>query len=245
MHAGPILAWYNTLSKGNKIIVSKIFNKADKMLVLGEYWKEQMSVLIPEEKIKVLYNGAECPNSNPYNPNGQYILYLGLLKKTKGTYDLVDAIKKIDDKLPKEVKVYFCGSDETGDIKQYVEKSRLQDRIILPGWISKEQRLELFANAQMCVLPSYFEALSMTAIESMCYGIPMVTTNISTMPELLGNDIELVEPGDIEGLATMILKLNNDVELRKCISSIEYSRAKNIFSVEKIIASTLGIYKNL
>ncbi len=245
MHAGPILAWYNTLSKDNKIVVSKVFNKADKMLVLGRYWKEQMTALIPEEKIKVLYNGAECPNSNPYNPNGQYVLYLGLFKKTKGTYDLVDAIKKIDDKLPEEVKVYLCGSDETGDMNQYVEKSGLQDRIILPGWISKEQRLELFANAQMCVLPSYFEALSMTVIESMCYGIPMVTTNISTMPELLGNDIELVEPGDIEGLATMILKLNNDVELRKRISSIEYPRAKKNFSVEKIIESTLEIYKNL
>lgn len=245
MHAGPIMVWYDTLSDNEKTIVLSIFNKADRMLVLGTYWKELMTALVPIEKIEVLYNGANCPASNLYNENGNYIVYFGLLKKTKGVYDLVNAIKMIDKELSKDIKVYLCGSDETGNMPFYVEKQQLQNRIILTGWVSKERQSELFKNAQICVLPSYFEALSMTVIESMCYGIPVITTNISTMSELLGDDIEMIEPGDVNALASLILKLNRDIDLRKRMSEIEYSRAKNIFAMENIINSILKIYKQL
>lgn len=245
MHAGPILSWYDNLSPNKKKIVKKIFDSSDRMLVLGDYWKKQIATIIENEKIDVLYNGSECPIDNPYNVEGKDILYLGLLKKTKGTYDLVDAIKLIDDVLPEDIKVYLCGVDETGEMMQYVVNQGLQNRIELPGWIDKNTRLELFKNTQMCVLPSYFEALSMTVIESMCYGIPMVTTNISTMPELLGDEIDLVEPGDIQGLSKLILKYTRNKEIRLKVSNIEYSRAKSKFDVNAIMKRTVNIYNGI
>lgn len=61
MHAGPILAWYEKLSKKKQVMVAKIFSSADRMLVLGEYWKKQMATIIHADKIEILYNGAECP----------------------------------------------------------------------------------------------------------------------------------------------------------------------------------------
>lgn len=245
MHAGPILSWYDNLSPNKKKIVKKILDSSDRMLVLGDYWKKQIATIIENEKIDVLYNGSECPIDNPYNVEGKDILYLGLLKKTKGTYDLVDAIKLIDDVLPEDIKVYLCGVDETGEMMQYVVNQGLQNRIELPGWIDKNTRLELFKNTQMCVLPSYFEALSMTVIESMCYGIPMVTTNISTMPELLGNRITLIQPGNVQQLANEILRLNQNANLRVEMSNIEYQRAKKYFSVDTIMKRTINIYNDL
>lgn len=245
MHAGPILAWYEKLSKINKKLVIRIFNSADRMLVLGDYWKIQMARIVDKEKVEVLYNGAECPLNNQYNLNGKYILYMGLLKKTKGIYDLIDAIKMIDNKLDSDIKVYLCGVDESGEVENYVLEQKLEKRVVMPGWVDKKRRLELFSNTQISVLPSYYEALSMTVIESMCYGIPVVTTNISTMPELLGKEIALVEPGDVHQLANMILELNNNVMVRKNMSNVEYQRAKEKFSVEKIMEKTVTIYKNL
>lgn len=245
MHAGPILAWYNGLTENRKKRVAKILNNADKVLVLGEYWKNQMTTIIDGSKIDILYNGAECPEKNLYNANGEIILHMGVLKKTKGTYDLVDAIKLIDDKLPNNEKIFLCGVDETGEVKKYVEKCNLKDRVVMTGWIDKNRRLEFFKNTKICVLPSYFEALSMTVIESMCYGIPMITTDISTMGELLGNEIERVKPGDIKKLADLILKLSGNLELRKRISEIEYHRAKEKFSVTIIMKKTIEIYNEL
>lgn len=245
MHAGPILAWYESLPKRKQVTVAKIFNSADQMLVLGEYWKKQMATIVAVDKIEVLYNGAECPEENPYNADGKYILYMGLLKKTKGTYDLIDAIKLIDSELSQEIKVYLCGVDENGETAQYVTEHGLQNRIVMPGWIDKNTRLALFKNTQICVLPSYFEALSMTVVEAMCYGIPMITTNISTMPELLGDEIEKIEPGNVHKLAELVLELVRNRELRLNNSKIEYARAKEKFSQDKIMKRTVDIYNEV
>lgn len=245
MHAGPIMNWYDSITANQQKKVKKIFNSPDKVLVLGDYWRDQLTRLIPKEKIDVLYNGAECSNFNSYNNDGNIILYMGLIKKTKGTFDLVDAIAQINKELPSDIRVYICGADEEGCMVQYIREKKLEDRIVLPGWISKEQRLELFKNTIVSVLPSYFEALSMTVIESMCYGIPVLTTNITTMPELLGEDVELVLPGDIPQLGKYLLTLINDRTLRTKISDIEYKRAKKFFSVEKNIESTLSIYHSI
>ena len=245
MHAGPILAWYESLPLKKQFSVSKILNSADRILVLGEYWKKQMVKIVNANKIEVLYNGAECPSQNLYNIDGKYILYMGVFKKAKGIYDLIDAIKIIDNQLPPDIKVYLCGMDENGKTKKYVMEHGLNNRIVMPGWIDKGTRLELFKNTQICVLPSYFEALSMTVIEAMCYGIPIVTTNISTMPELLGNKITLIQPGNVPQLANEILSLNQNTNLRMKMSNIEYQRAKRKFSVDIIMKKTINIYNSL
>lgn len=245
LHAGPIMAWYATLSEKQKRSVRTIFNLPDKMLVLGEYWKNQLKNLILEEKIEVLYNGAECPPVNPYNLNGDIILYMGLIKRTKGTFDLVDAIASINEDIPGNIKVYICGSDEDGTMPQYIKERNLNERIVLPGWITKEQRLNLFKRTIISVLPSYFEALSMTVVESMCYGIPVVTTDISTMPELLGHDVHLVKPGNVIDLAETLIFLVNNKSERIRISDIEYKRANDMFSNKKIVKRALDIYDSL
>lgn len=228
-----------------KMTVDMIFNSADRMLVLGEYWKKQMATIVNPDKIEILYNGAECPRENPYNVDGKCILYMGLLNRTKGTYDLVDAIELINNELPSEIKVYLCGVDEKGDVTRYVLEKALQDRFFMPGWINKNTRLELFKNTLICVLPSYYEGLSMTVIEAMCYGIPMVTTNISTMPELLGDEIEKIEPGDIRKLAELIIELVTNRELRFKNSKIEYERARDKFSQDIIMKRTIDIYREV
>ena len=245
MHAGPILAWYDTLSNVIKKLVLTIFNKSDCMLVLGEFWKKELKQKIPEEKIKVIYNGGHITEDNLYNPDGKYITYLGLMKKEKGIFDLIDAISLIEKTLPTDIKICLCGVDEDDNVAHYIEKKELNKRFLLKGWVTEEERIKIFENTQMCVLPSYYEALSMTVIESMCYGIPMITTNITTMPEMLGGIIKLIEPGDVDGLAELILNMSmSDLERRR-ISEQEYEKAKKCFTVHQMILNTLAIYKKI
>ena len=95
------------------------------------------------------------------------------------------------------------------------------------------------------VLPSYYEGLSMTVIEAMSYGIPVITTNISTMPELLGKQGYMHEPGNIKELGNYICKLASNAEDRIKTSQIEYIRARKYFSVQNFINKTLCEYKIL
>lgn len=244
MHAGPILAWYNSIASWQKKIVLRILNKSDKILVLGEYWKNEIADLVHDgSKIEVVYNGSYVPENNLYCDSGKNIIYLGLIKKEKGTYDLVDSIALIDNQLEDDIKVYLCGIDEDNRMKDYIKKKALEHRVYMLGWITKDERIELFKNTMMCVLPSYFEALSMTVIEAMCYGIPVITTSITTMPELLGEEIEMVAPGDIERLSNIILRISKSHDMRMRMSAIEYDRAKNNFSTNNMVERTLLIYK--
>lgn len=244
MHAGPIMSWYETLDAKKKGQVQKIFNSCDKMLVLGEYWKKQLAKIVDNEKLIVLYNGADCPEKNRYNVNGKYIIFLGMITRKKGAFDLVDAIDKIHNVLSEDIKVLLCGFDKNDEVKSYVKSKGLQERIFFTGWVNSKQRDIYFSDTRICVLPSYFEGLSMTVIEAMCYGIPVVTTNISTMPELLGKKIDLITPGDIDKLANQIFILAENEDMCKEQSEILFKRAKEFFAREVNINNTLEIYKN-
>ena len=243
LHAGPFMSWYTTQGQKRKKCIKNIFACANRVCVLGKYWKIQLTDLVQPEKLVVLYNGVPCPKANPYNKAAKNIVYLGVMLKTKGIYDLIEAIGQIEDSLPSEVQLQLCGVDLEGDIAEIIAKKKLSGRIKLLGWIDQQEKENIFQGAMMVVLPSYFEGLSMTVIEAMAHGIPVITTNISTMPELLGLDTDLIEPGDVKSLGEYILKLSMDAHERSKISTKVFERAKNFFSEDSFIDKTLSVYK--
>ena len=83
----------------------------------------------------------------------------------------------------------------------------------------------------------------MTVIESMCYGIPIVTTNISTMPELVGKEIPLINPGDYKSLGLLIAELLSDKDKRITCSVGLHNRALQKFSIQQNIENTLMFYQ--
>ena len=243
MHAGPFIDWYSTLNKNKQKQIKELFTLSDRVLVLGKYWKDSLSSIVDPKKIRVLYNGVNVPQRNNYNIKGKYITFMGVLKKEKGIYDLIDSIKIIDSELDKRIKVKLCGIDLEGNVQEYINNKNLNNRIELAGWVNETERDNIYKNTILNVLPSYYEALSMTVIESMANGIPIITTNISTMNEVLNNNSLLIEPGNVESLSRVILKtINNEKTLSK-ISKQEYERCKEYFDIDINIKNTLKIYK--
>lgn len=245
MHAGPFMSWYSSQNEKKKDKIREILNMSDIVLVLGDYWKKQMAEIVAAKKIFVLYNGVTVPSENLYNNNTKNIVYMGVLKKEKGIYDLIEAIKLIEHKLPEDINILLCGNDLEGDIESRIRESELQNRILLLGWVNNEQRDNILKEAAINVLPSYYEGLSMTIIEAMSYGVPVLTTDISTMREVLGDEIELIKAGDVDALAKQLFKLLNNKALREKWSSLEYERARNIFSLENNIENTYQVYCDL
>lgn len=245
MHAGPIMDWYNTIPMWKKTLVSMILNASDTVVVLGFYWKAKLLTIVPEEKLTVIYNGVSCNETNPYNGDGKLILFVGHVSKEKGIFDLLNALQRINSKLNPEIEVVLCGTDRTKGIEEEIKKRSLCNRVRMRGWVNKEELQNLYKNTVICILPTYFEALSMTVIEAMSQGIPIITTDISTMTELLGNDIEKIVPGDVEKLAMLIADWSNDHEKRWEISNIEHERAYKIFSIEKNMSDMLTLYGRL
>lgn len=241
MHAGPFMSWYDSIGKINKKVVVNILNSADKILVLGEYWKKELQKIITEEDLVVIYNGVR-KNRNLYNEKANNILYMGILNESKGTIDLLDAIVKINDLLPPDINIILCGSDMTVGIVELIERRNLAERVKYAGWLDRKEIDQLFENTMFTVLPSYFEGLSMSVIESAAAGIPVIATDISAMKEILGDCNSDIKPGDIDTLAEKILAWSLDKKMRAKNSKYLYKRTKELFTEEIFINKLIDLY---
>jgi glycosyltransferase involved in cell wall biosynthesis len=170
-----------------------------------------------------------------------------VLNQQKGIFDLLNAMKRIDHDIPPDVKLAVCGVDRDNEIQKAVESLKLTGRVEMKGWIEAEQKQELFEQTAINILPSYSEALPMSILETMAYGIPNIATDVAAIPEVIRNGENgiLIKPGDVEGLAQAIRKLVLDAEKCAYLSKAGYSTVKENFTPEKHKKDLLRIYNEV
>lgn len=247
MHGAEFETWYKTLNSRKQQGIRKIICKADKVLILGEYWLEFVqSLVLDKSSVCVLRNAVSVPKENPYNPKANNMLFLGVVGKRKGIFDLLEAVKIADKQLPKDTKLMIYGPESDGPIQKTICELELADRVEYRGWLSEENKAKVFAETAVNILPSYNEGLPMTILETMAYGIPNISTNVAAIPEAVSQENgAMICPGDIEGLSHMILRLMNDADGRKQKSQQAYEKAATNFSIEMHVAKVLDIYREL
>ena len=132
-------------------------------------------------------------------------------------------------------------------IQDKINRYKLQERVHYMGWLTKDNRADVFRNTIVNVLPSYNEGLPMTILESMGYGIPNISTSIAAIPEAIVDGINgfLIKPGDIDKLAAKIKEIVCYKDIRGKMSYEAYEMAKNEFSFEIHTKKLIEIYKTM
>ena len=247
MHGAEFETWYRSLASKKQQGVRKILSKADRILILGEYWREFVCSLVSnQEDVRVLHNAVQVPDENPYDPEARNILFLGVVGKRKGVADLLEAMKRIDDKLPKTDHLMVYGPENDIAIEDAIAEAGLTSRVEYKGWLTAENKAAVFCKTALNVLPSYNEGLPMTILETMAYGIPNISTNVAAIPEAVtAENGAVICPGDVDCLASEILTLMQDPESRIQKSQIAYKNAKEAFSIDKHIERLLKLYREL
>lgn len=234
-------------SERNQSFVRKVVNKADRVLILGEYWKPFISSLLAEHsKLRVLYNAVSVKDTNQYNENAKNILFLGAVIQRKGVYDLLDVFAEIDSELDDECKLLIYGPDFDKKIEEEIKSKNLENRVFYKGWLDKSAQQNVFQNILLNVLPSYNEGLPMTILETMAFGIPNITTDVAAIPEAVDDSNGyLIKAGDKSALkAALLSAIENDV-LRIAKSKEAYRTAKEKFSIEHHLNELVKIYEEL
>lgn len=233
-HAAEFEAFYAKLSPAKKKFVKDTLEMADMNIVLSNRLTGMILEKAPNARVKVLYNAVKTYEENPYNPNGRKILFLGRLGERKGTYDLLKAIRSLDDRLSADVQFCLCGDGEVEKVKEIIREYGIQHRIAHVGWVDGSQKAAFMAETMINVLPSYNEGLPMTVLETMAYGIPNISTNIASIPEVIDDGVSgiLMEPGDGEKLEQSILKLAQDEALRLQMSQRAWEKITGAFSLD-------------
>lgn len=205
-----------------KKYISKTFQKVDKVIVLGDRWKNFIKNIAPQANIEVFNNSVKVPEYTvSWNEDKINILFLGVLTKRKGIYDLIEAIKILNDKeIVREKKLNFIiggsGKEEV-QIKELISKYKLEQCTEMVGWVNGEKKEELLKKSQLSVLPSYNEGLPMAILEAMSYGIPVISTDVGSISEVVKDNETgfLIKPGEAESLAKAIIKVINLEEVWK------------------------------
>lgn len=176
---------------------------------------------IPESKITVIYNGVkqgikyENSKSNYKLPFKRYVLSLGSIEPRKNISTLISAWKNIFKKLPDDIGLVIVGGKGNSDIF----KSSLHDtdveRIFYTGHLSDDHVNQLYADALVFVYLSYYEGFGLPPLEAMSYGIPVVTGNRTSLPEVVGDAGIMVDPLSVTECSSAIIELINNKDKRE------------------------------
>ena len=242
--SGPVGRWY----------IRTVLSFVDVTIVLSEGWKELFRALAPKSRLQILYNGLNgselypnlLSNAAASEKDGPVVLFMGRLERPKGIYDLIEAAPEIQKACP-DVRFYLGGEGEIENIGELCAAQGLNQVVSLLGWVDGDRKMEVFHQAQVFVLPSYYEGLPMVILEAMASGLPVVATSVGGIPEVVEEGVNgyLIQPGDVDALVQRILLLLKDRRLREEIGDHNIQKIKTHFDMDVIIPQLAALYHGL
>lgn len=236
----------------HKYILPSILKRADAIITDSENSRQDILryYRINEKKVRAIYLGVDesyRPASEKSNfvksIAGPYILNVGTLEPRKNLTTLVRAFRLAKEEgLPH--KLVITGIKGWGNTGIETEIKGIGRDVVLAGYVAQEELPSLYSHADLFVYPSLYEGFGLPPLEAMACGTPVITSNISSLPEVVGDAAITVEPTDERKLSEMILKVLGDAELKGSLKKRGIERAK-LFSWEKTAEETLKVYKQL
>jgi glycosyltransferase involved in cell wall biosynthesis len=217
---------------------------ASRVVALTSSWRAALEDLAPGAKVVVLGNPVVMQKAmRPRQNKASHVLFLGRLREKKGVFDLVRAIPQVLEMLP-DARFTLAGDGDLDGVAKQAAILGVRDAVTLPGWVDGGDKDALPASADVLVLPSYFEGLPICVLEAMAIGVPVVSTAIGGIPEVLEDGAcgILVNPGDVDALASsLVYTLSNQEAVgRSCDRA--FMRALNVYSAPAILAQLAELY---
>jgi len=236
-------------SRWLKRLTMKMLDRATCILVLSTSCLQRFQAITTNPNMRVLVNPIDCesiyPNRRaPGNP--MRVLFMGDLSASKGAFDLVEAIPLVIANFP-HVHFVLCGNDHDGIVHSKIRANGVADSVQLPGFVLGREKLHQLQQASIFVLPSYEEGVPIAILEAMAAGLPIVTTPVGGIPDILehGENALLVEPGDVEGLACGIIDLLRNETLRTRMSLANRRKAEEEFDLSIFLDRLQEVYRQI
>jgi len=242
--SGAFSRWYSFL-------VPRVVNRAEKVVAVSEFTKSELisKLGLSNKKVEVIYNGidevfleeSKASDAARTELPENYILFVGSINPRKNLTNTVRAFRKARKSysLPHELliaggeKNIFAGTDISpgDDVRQL-------------GYLKQSELKHLYSRAELTLFPSFYEGFGLPPLESMACGTPVITSNKSALPEIVGDAGVKVDPADVEMIADSIYNVLTDEGLRRDLIKRGKERVKN-FSWERTARETLQLYEDI
>ncbi len=223
-----------------KYFVPRFAKKANAIATVSNYSKNDIIKLygIDKNKIEVVYNGVnkvysplqdneKQPVKERYTGGNDYFLYVGALHQRKNLVNLFKAFDIYKKRWGKESKLLVVGNKMwwTKAIEQAYNSMEFKKDVIFEGHKSTVELREIYGAATALTYVSYFEGFGIPIVESFACGTPVITSNVTSMPEVAGDAALIIDPFNPEDIAEAMNKTEDDQTLRNELIEKGFQRA--------------------
>ena len=179
-------------------------------------------------------------------PEGRYLLSLSTLEPRKNIEQVVRSFARlVQQERLADLNLVLVGGKGWLFEKIFETLSgydALKERIVVTGFVEDEDLAPIYGGALAFVFPTFYEGFGLPALEAMQCGAPVITSNTSSLPEVVGDAAVMLDPADSDGLCEAVLRVYGDAALRASMSRKSLERAR-LFSWEKCVAETVTAYR--
>jgi glycosyltransferase involved in cell wall biosynthesis len=222
-----------------KYVIRPACHRAAFILTVSEYSKREIAAWakIKEDRIINVGNGVGLPftvTGRRYEPGYPYLLYVGSRKPHKNLPRLLDAYSISG--IRRDVRLVLSGRPDQ-HISGEIERLGLSGDVVFADLDADRDLSEVYRGALALVFPSLYEGFGLPPLEAMACGVPVLTSNLCSLPEVVGDAGVLVDPLDVEAIADGIRRLVQDSDLRTELRQKGLLRVKE-FSWDKTACRT-------
>lgn len=206
LHAGDYDVIYNNSNFLSKKIIESYFRISDVTFTVSQKWMEFIYTQFRLNSIYVIHNIIPKALAETRQNRSSQItfLFLGLIGHNKGVFDILEVIIQNKPDLIGKARFVLAGNGEIERLQEIIVDNQLNDIVEFKGWVQGVEKERLFHESDVFLLPSYSEGMPVSILEAMSYGLPIISTNVGGIPEVVKQDIngDLLEPGDHIALLT-------------------------------------------
>lgn len=234
-HAGktmrPLSRWID------KRLMSEAIQLADRIVADSENTSKDLVEEYPEASqcIRVIYPGVtDFPIAQGREALASigitqpYFLFVGTLEPRKNLHRLLNAYALVDDSIKRQYQLVITGGKGWGDldIHQVISNAGLKNQVVVTGYVDEGQLATLYTHACFLAMPSLYEGFGLPLVEAMSFGVPVLTSDRSSMPEVAGDAGVLVDPFNERSIAEGLSSLLCDNLYRDHLASMTITNAR-------------------
>jgi glycosyltransferase involved in cell wall biosynthesis len=234
--------------------------RSDRILTVSEASKRDILTFfnVPEEKVVVVYNAIDerfwhQPNAEQvarvrerFQLDGRYVLYVGNIKPHKNVVRLIEAFHALRRGVLEDLKLVIIGDEisKYPGLRRAVHVHKLHKHVRFLGYLPDDTLAVLYRLASVFVFPSMYEGFGLPPLEAMASGTPVVTSNVSSLPEIAGDAALLVDPYDTEAIVDGMRRVLTEPSLAAELRRRGFVRARD-FSWDRSVARTSSVYREV
>lgn len=229
-----LVSLYSSLMKADWVIADSRSSASDIKSVFPFYHR-------PIDIINLAVDAPKFARGSPYRCNSPYLIYFGGIDKRKNIPGLMQAFSR--SKASKNFRLVIVGR-YSSILKDDAQRLRIADKTDFIDYVSEEEKYRLLKEATVLVYPSFYEGFGIPPLEAMAVGTPVITSNVSSLPEVVGGAAILVNPKNVREIAIEIDRLVTDRNLQRLLSIKGLEQVKK-FSWDKMVNETIQVYRRV